>query len=372
MFFDIVLLLFQEVHPKIQNLYMIKQLTEKPTYEELKKRVQKLEQAESRRKRAEELLIDSKKRLHNIIEDIPALILRFESKGIISFVNKEYCAFFAKSEQDLLGTNFLELIPEEEKQSVWERFLVLTPDNPANTHEYPIISGDGFISWHHWMNRAIFNKDGEVSVYQSIGYDITEQMQIEKEVREKEKLQGVIELAGTVCHELSQPMQIISGISDLVLMNISKNDDLHKKLSKIKEQVERMAELTMKLRDITRYETKTYSGETKIIDLDQSADRRNAKRHLPVKLTIVVLKLDPPIKTQLIDIGTIGISFWCDKDKIPKHTVFKIDLHILDEGYTFNNIPCMFVSDPESSDDETPRFAKMDRCSVKFDKLNPE
>lgn len=347
-------------------------MTEKPTYEELKKRVQKLEQGESKHKQVEELLIDSKKRLHNIIEDIPALILRFDSKGIISFVNKEYCAYFAKSEQNLLGTNFLEILPEEEKQSVWEHFLVLTPDNPANTHEYPIISGDGFISWHHWMNRAVFNKDGEVSVYQSIGYDITEQVRIEKEVREKEKLQGVIELAGTVCHELSQPMQIISGISDLVLLNISQNNDLYKKLSKIQEQVERMAELTMKLRDITRYETKTYSGETKIIDLDQSAERRNAKRYLPNKHTMVMLKFDPPIKIQLIDIGTIGISFWCDKNKIPKDTVFKIDLHIPEEGYTFNNIPCMFVSDPESSDDETPRFTKMDRCSVKFDKLNPD
>lgn len=351
-------------------------MTEKPTYEELKKRVQKLEQAESRRKKAEELLIDSKKRLHNIIEDIPALILRFDSKGIISFVNKESCAYFARSEQDLLGTNFLELLPEEEKQSVWEHFLVLTPDNPANTHEYPIISGDGFLSWHHWMNRAVFNKDGEVSVYQSIGYDITKQMRIEKEVREKEKLQGVIELAGTVCHELSQPMQIISGISDLVLLSISQNDDLYKKLSKIKEQVERMAELTMKLRDITRYETKTYSGETKIIDLDQSTERRNAKRYFPNKHTMVVLKFDPPIKTQLVDIGTIGISFWCDKNKIPKDTVFKIDMYTREGEVALNNIPCIFIPDPDSAGDEAMqpgrKTGRMSRCSIKFDKLNPD
>lgn len=347
-------------------------MTEKPSYEELKKRVQKLEQAEFKRKRAEALLIDSKKRLHNIIEDIPALILRFDPKGIISFVNKEYCAYFAKSEQELIGTNFLELLPEEEKQSVWERFLALTPDNPANTYEYPILSGGGVSIWHHWTNRAVFNKDGEVSVYQSIGYNVTEQMRNEKEMREKEKLQGVIELAGTVCHELSQPMQIISGISDLVLMNISKNDDLYKKLSKIKEQIERMAGLTTKLRDITRYETKTYSGETKIIDLDQSMERRNAKRYLPNTHTMVVFKFDPSIKSELIDIGQIGFSFWCDKDKVPKDTVFKIDIYIREEDYTLNNIPCMFVSDPESTDGETPQPAKMDRCSVKYEKLNPD
>ena len=69
----------------------------KPSYEELEKKVQELEKSESKRKKAEALLVDSRKRLLNIIEDIPALIILFDPSGIISFVNKETCFYFSKS-----------------------------------------------------------------------------------------------------------------------------------------------------------------------------------------------------------------------------------------------------------------------------------
>ena len=46
--------------------------------------------------------------------------------------------------------------------------------------------------------------------------DISEQKQAEQERIKKEKLQGVIEMAGAVCHELNQPMQVVLGISELL------------------------------------------------------------------------------------------------------------------------------------------------------------
>ncbi len=323
-------------------------------------------------KHAEELLLDSKKRLNNIIEDIPALICRFDSKGIISFVNKEYCTYFAKNEQELLGTNFLELVPEEKRRSVWEQFLILTPDNPAKTYKHKVIAGNSELNWQRWTNRAIFNKDGKVSVYQSIGYDITEHMRIEKEIREKEKLQGVIELAGTVCHEISQPMQIISGVSDLMLMNISESDHLYKKLNKIKDQIERMTKLTMKLHDITRYETKIYSGRTKIIDLEHSTERRNVNRFMPNKDTIITSKSDSSMKGRLIDINKYGLSFSCNKSKSQKDDLFKLNIHIVEENFNLDNIPCIIISDLESIDDDILSSGKMKRCRVKFEKLTDD
>ncbi len=39
---------------------------------------------------------------------------------------------------------------------------------------------------------------------------------------EKEKFNGVIELAGAVCHEMNQPIQVVSGLSEIVLGSASK------------------------------------------------------------------------------------------------------------------------------------------------------
>lgn len=100
--------------------------------------------------------------------------------------------------------------------------------------------------------------------------DITERKQVEETLRESEKLQGVLEMAGAVCHEMNQPLMVISGYSELVSMNISRVDPLYEMISKISEQSYRLGEITRKLTGITTYETKEYL-ESKIIDIDKAA-----------------------------------------------------------------------------------------------------
>ena len=91
----------------------------------------------------------------------------------------------------------------------------------------------------------------------------------EMELLNREKLQGAIEMAGAVCHELNQPLMAISGYSKLVSMSITENDPLNHKIDKIMEQIDRLGEITQKLMRIRRYETKDYL-QGKIIDLDKA------------------------------------------------------------------------------------------------------
>ena len=87
---------------------------------------------------------------------------------------------------------------------------------------------------------------------------------------EKEKLQGVIEMAGAVYHELNQPMQVISGNSELLLMDISEGNPLYRNIKTIKRQVDRMEIITKKFMRITRYKNKDYL-KNKIIDIDEAS-----------------------------------------------------------------------------------------------------
>jgi len=90
----------------------------------------------------------------------------------------------------------------------------------------------------------------------------------EKEKLAKEKLRTVLETAGTFCHELNQPLQNISGYTELMNMNIDKQKDLQKYIFRISEEVERMGNLTKKIMKITSYSTKKYPGGHDIIDMD--------------------------------------------------------------------------------------------------------
>jgi len=87
---------------------------------------------------------------------------------------------------------------------------------------------------------------------------------------EKEKLQAVFEMASAVCHEMNQPLQVVSGIAELLMLDVKKTDPHYEKLMAIMEQTERMGEITHKLMKITKYETKKYL-KSKIVDIGKAS-----------------------------------------------------------------------------------------------------
>ena len=101
--------------------------------------------------------------------------------------------------------------------------------------------------------------------------DLTSQKQADEEMRKSEALQGVLEMAGAVCHELNQPLQALYGYSQLLMMDIDDKHPLYERISKIEHQVERVGAITGKLSEITRYKTKDYL-KGKIIDIEKATD----------------------------------------------------------------------------------------------------
>ena len=64
-----------------------------------------------------------------------------------------------------------------------------------------------------------------------------EQLNAAERVRaEKDRLQGVVEMAGAVCHELNQPIQSISGYAELMMMKADDSNPLTGYAQKIATQ----------------------------------------------------------------------------------------------------------------------------------------
>jgi PAS domain S-box-containing protein len=139
------------------------------------------------RKQVEEELWKSKKRYRAVVESQTEMICRYLPGGTISFVNEAYCRYFNKSRKELIGQNFLFLIPDEDRKKVFENIASLTQNNPVMTHEHRVVNPNGEICWHRWTNRAIFDDQNEMTEFQSVGWDITERVLTEKALMESEK-----------------------------------------------------------------------------------------------------------------------------------------------------------------------------------------
>lgn len=93
-------------------------------------------------------------------------------------------------------------------------------------------------------------------------------------LRESERLHGVLEMAGAVCHGLSQPVMAIEGYADLMAMNTNSDDPNYTLIQKIVAQAKKLSEMNQRLVRITRYETRPYMGGN-IVDIAKSSSRNS-------------------------------------------------------------------------------------------------
>ncbi len=109
---------------------------------------------------------------------------------------------------------------------------------------------------------------GELHLIESV-VNLTNQKRLETERMQNERLQGVLEMAGATCHELNQPLQVITGYTELLLLKAKKDDPNYSKLRLLHEQARKLAQITQKINNITTYETQDYLNG-KIIDINKS------------------------------------------------------------------------------------------------------
>jgi PAS domain S-box-containing protein len=166
------------------------------------------------RKRIEEALEASEERYRAVVENQTELICRFLTEGTLTFVNEAYCRYFGKKREDLVGSQFMPLIPEEDRGKVEAHFSSITPHAPVATHEHRVVAGDGAVRWHQWTNQGIFDDQGYILEYQSVGRDITEQRKVGKQLARVEKLESLGILAGGIAHDFNNLLTpILSNIS---------------------------------------------------------------------------------------------------------------------------------------------------------------
>ncbi|NLH21152.1 MAG: PAS domain S-box protein, partial [Methanothrix sp.] len=135
---------------------------------------------------AHEDLINSEKRYKGVVEDLPDLICRYSSDGIINFVNAAFCTFFSAREQEILG--------KRSDGSVWQKHLKSAQELEGKINEnYPIFTYESQckapqgLRWILWTARGIFDQSGSLAEIQSVGRDITGTRKAEEALRESEE-----------------------------------------------------------------------------------------------------------------------------------------------------------------------------------------
>ncbi|MBU3915687.1 response regulator [bacterium] len=223
------------------------------------------------RKIIEEKLFKSEARYRAVIEDQTELICRFGKDKVLTFVNNAFCYHFNAKREDLIGRKFEQASSDEELPSSME--------SPTVTNERHFEMPNGEMRWFLWIDRAIFDKNGFLVEYQSVGTDITKRKKDEEELRlHKNNLQELVneqivdlkeakevaeeanraksEFLANMSHELRTPMHGVLSYAQLGIANINQinKDKTLDYFKKIETSGNRLLLLLNNLLDLSQME----------------------------------------------------------------------------------------------------------------------
>ena len=212
------------------------------------------------------------------IDNLPVGIYRTTVEGKILFCNKclaEIFGFYSVS--DLIGYPVVDLYCNKKNRG--DLIKAIMEKGYVEELCFPFKKREGTQIWCTITAKAVLDNDGVVAFVDGIMRDVTAEMEEMDTVpgldgRErltKEKLRGVLEMAGGVAHRLNQPLTIINNLLEEVLSNLPPHDDNFQKAIRIRDQIKKLNEIAKKIGGIRKYEAMDYVGGIKIVDIDKAS-----------------------------------------------------------------------------------------------------
>jgi len=191
--------------------------------------------------------------------DQSTIVAITDQRGIINYVNDEFCRISKFSREELLGQDHRIINsgyhPKEFIRDLWTTIAA----GGVWKGELRNLAKDGSIYWVDTTIVPFLNSEGKPYQYVAIRHDITQRKLAEEQVlRQAAELQRaaqlsfVGELAAGLAHEIKNPLAGIQGGVDILIRRRDKNDPEREALEGMRHEVERIDSTVRALLDRAR------------------------------------------------------------------------------------------------------------------------
>jgi diguanylate cyclase (GGDEF)-like protein/PAS domain S-box-containing protein len=132
--------------------------------------------------RAEEALRQSEERYRAVLEDQADVVCRFDSKGEVVFANEACRRLVGHSAQDLGSVTWQSVVVPEDLPLVRAQHRLLSPSNPVVVTEHRVLHAERGIRWMEFVNHVLYDADGRVKDFQTVGRDVTRRKELERQL----------------------------------------------------------------------------------------------------------------------------------------------------------------------------------------------
>jgi PAS domain S-box-containing protein len=225
-------------------------------------------------------LVKTKDFLERVIESSVDAIISADMKGMIKLFNRAAERLTGYEAKDVVRKmNARDLYPPGLAKQIMRGIHSKEHGGPGRLESFrtELLGKDGQ-PVPVLISAALIMEKGEPVGSVGVFTDLRDRLRMEaqlseaqEELRAREKQAVIAELAGAAAHELNQPLTSVLGYAEMIRRRVGDAAAVQSASGIILQEAERMADIVRKIGKITRYETKTYVGAAKILDLDRSS-----------------------------------------------------------------------------------------------------
>ena len=221
-------------------------------------------------------LTKTKDFLQRVIDSSVDAIISADMGGRIVLFNRAAERIYGKTSSEVVGTDVRTLYPDGTAKRIMK--MIRAGGGRIEGLKVDIVDAENAVVPVSFSGALIFEGARPVG---SVGIftDLREKMRMEQRLQQaqeqilaQERQAIIAELAGAAAHELNQPLTSVLNYATLLKRLLQTGTPAAGAADVIEGEAERMAEIVRKIGKITKYETKSYVGKQKILDLDRASE----------------------------------------------------------------------------------------------------
>ncbi len=195
---------------------------------------------------------ESHKLLATAIEQAAEAVLITDPKGIIQYVNPAKERISGYSREALLGKNPRILKSGEHDQDFYRNLWATISAGDVWSGRLVNRTKDGRLCHEEATISPVKDASGKIVNYVAVKRDITEHLELSKQLQQAQKMEAIGTLAGGIAHDFNNLLQVTLGYSELLLSEKSNKDPDYADLQKIHQAARSGAELVTNLLTFSR------------------------------------------------------------------------------------------------------------------------